>query len=704
MKSRYQFPVIVLVIIVCGLLTGGLHGIAAQPVEGNTCTTNVDLLNGQSRFSLTGLSRFSLTGLEGANATLDSSELDPELQALYQEVKAHIIDARWMQQFTQPVIAGNLELPGAPDKTAILVVDDFPDRSISTDSLRGDWLAQINDYYGPGYSLPENISVQTHGDIVTRVIEDLLEELNNTGSDSLQQLYNNIAVFPVDISIGGTYELSVLNTRLQQVIGQARDAGYERFVVNMSIGLLPCEVPATTRFPAFNYQQFLAARAEASVADNYRFDVDAQERNPGRQTEVFTPVVYNGYGLIDYIIETYFPDGEPQEQEDMALEYLRSIIEFTALRQDTDPEIEQLGTQLQGYLNLSSENGPFALIPIAASGNYADILPDAPLAPASLPQVIAVGAQLGMQPDSEEWIYSQPSHLIAPGAWYNLYDSDSYVAGTSFAAPYASVISSMFVAFRETCDFSDGRPPLKDFAFVETVLALGSNPFDCSFDGSHNATPTPPPTSTPLITPTPQGTLQPTNTPDGTTTATAAPTTTVGNDLIVNGGFEAKDDTGKPSLAPWFNKGLLKDKIKCDKDTDDDGILDKFFAYEGGCAFVFKGSVGEKSKIGQTFDAANLNPAVGNTLTLNLFVKGDGAAVSGKVKLRVKYSDGTPTGKITLNFLPTSDYIELTDDVMLDSANVQAIKLQVQHTSPSGKVSVDAVKLLYAVPALLPLP
>jgi hypothetical protein len=72
-----------------------------------------------------------------------------------------------------------------------------------------------------------------------------------------------------------------------------------------------------------------------------------------------------------------------------------------------------------------------------------------------------------------------------------------------------------------------------------------------------------------------------------------------------------------------------------------------------------------------------------------------GSPVNGTIKVRVKYSDNTPTGKLNQVFFAVSNYTELTGDYFLQSGNVRKIKVQIDHKSPSSKIYVDDVRLLY---------
>ncbi|MBC8100949.1 MAG: hypothetical protein H7Y11_16025, partial [Armatimonadetes bacterium] len=112
---------------------------------------------------------------------------------------------------------------------------------------------------------------------------------------------------------------------------------------------------------------------------------------------------------------------------------------------------------------------------------------------------------------------------------------------------------------------------------------------------THTPTDTLPPTQTftPSPTITPGGpTLTPTQTPTTEPTATATPDPSL-TELLTNNSFETDSDGNKiPDGWTGSNTALANtDKVKCNKDTNDDGIPDKIFARTGSCAFEFKGNV-----------------------------------------------------------------------------------------------------------------
>ncbi|MBC8170956.1 MAG: hypothetical protein H7X77_04775 [Anaerolineae bacterium] len=242
-------------------------------------------------------------------------------------------------------------------------------------------------------------------------------------------------------------------------------------------------------------------------------------------------------------------------------------------------------------------------------------------------------------------------------------------------------------------------------------------------------TPTEVPTETPTNTPTNTPTDIPTDTPTGTLTITPTniwtntPTTTLvsptapatnvstdvptatgtttsaGTELLVNRGFEAVDVNNNADLTPWKLKNSVKDKIKCNTAT-------KEIAHTGLCAFMFKGGVDESSKLFQQLDLTGLTFTATEKLNLSLFVNAKKATSTGKIKLVVKYSDGSEAGKLNLNLVTTVGYEVLADNYTLISGAISKIKLQVKHSSPDGKVYVDDVSLVQTAgaAALIPLP
>lgn len=230
------------------------------------------------------------------------------------------------------------------------------------------------------------------------------------------------------------------------------------------------------------------------------------------------------------------------------------------------------------------------------------------------------------------------------------------------------------------------------------------------FDGTAptatpTATSTPDSTTTPGATSTPDGTTTPdaTSTPDGTTTPGATSTPDTSTNLLLNSSFEAADANKVPES--WTQKNPSSDKQVCNK-IDRPGKPDKIVARTGSCAYQFKGSVAENSKLEQSVDLT-ANPVVlGDTLMLGGLYTAKGT-VSAKVKVRVKYTDTTIAKvKITATIIAEATiYTALMGDLNVVITGVPAsIKVQLQNKGTSGKVIFDDLSLTQTSASLLPLP
>ena len=205
--------------------------------------------------------------------------------------------------------------------------------------------------------------------------------------------------------------------------------------------------------------------------------------------------------------------------------------------------------------------------------------------------------------------------------------------------------------------------------------------------GTETETPVPT-TETPVPT-----TETPTPTTETPTPTTETPTPEPVGELIENGGFEVVNASGKPVIDPWVLKNGTGDKGKCDKPEKN-----KFFAYSGNCAFRFKGGPAENSSLMQTPSFAGLNPQVGDALDL-VWMMDAQVNSSGKLKLVVKYGDGTPATKVKGNLSATNGYELWGTDInnlpTLASANIAKVKLIFKNTSPAGKIYIDDVSLVH---------
>ncbi len=211
----------------------------------------------------------------------------------------------------------------------------------------------------------------------------------------------------------------------------------------------------------------------------------------------------NDFNLIDYL-----PDG-------------LNIADLIGLG-DNDDYTAPLDDQVFCYISDLSQTDPtFRGISSVSSGNFAPLLGTpvfdtngnivdytaAPLYPASSPCTVAVGSTLGDDINGNpEWIGSHDGDVFLPGTWFEfvLEDDVTFAAnGTSFAAPFFSIIGSLYLGYEDPniCDFSqvdgDGNalPPL-DYSVVRDGGGYANvqfipgtpNPLLCSFEDGGSIT------------------------------------------------------------------------------------------------------------------------------------------------------------------------------------------------------------------------
>lgn len=202
----------------------------------------------------------------------------------------------------------------------------------------------------------------------------------------------------------------------------------------------------------------------------------------------------------------------------------------------------------------------------------------------------------------------------------------------------------------------------------------------------------------PVVTPTPTETDVPstTETPEAPT-ATATATEIAGVELLINGDMET-DVNGDKIPDGWQGKKLLKDKQKCNKP-------EKTIAYQGDCAFMFKGGAGENAKLIQKVAVDSQGFNIGDTLILSGYINAKKATVNGKIKFIVKYAEAE-RNKDTFTLAQTSGYEPFVLTLPVAAADATTIKVQIVHKSLNGKTFFDALSLKWqaASSALVPLP
>jgi hypothetical protein len=164
--------------------------------------------------------------------------------------------------------------------------------------------------------------------------------------------------------------------------------------------------------------------------------------------------------------------------------------------------------------------------------------------------------------------------------------------------------------------------------------------------------------------------------------------------LLVNGGFE--DDVNG-----WTLKNASSDKVKCaDASTPAEDI-----AWEGNCAFTFKGKLGEDATLKQTIEA---DLVAGTNLYFGGYAKVKGPSAYSRIKVALSYVDNSvPSSKLTLDvfsfggepaYVPLSFYIQgqvqgqgLTIPVI---AAAEKVKVQINSFGESGKIFFDELSLV----------
>lgn len=155
-----------------------------------------------------------------------------------------------------------------------------------------------------------------------------------------------------------------------------------------------------------------------------------------------------GFGVSQYLTQNL---GVPEEQVGAYWGQLTGSV--------TADEFQSLRQLLQTYLSDSANPAKnFSAVIVASSGNLRPWLGDAPLAPASWKETIAVGATLDDKDDI--WLFSQDANVVAPGVGYPL-GNNGFAAGTSFAAPAFSVLVGMCATVPSALQFDGINPPLE---------------------------------------------------------------------------------------------------------------------------------------------------------------------------------------------------------------------------------------------------
>jgi hypothetical protein len=171
--------------------------------------------------------------------------------------------------------------------------------------------------------------------------------------------------------------------------------------------------------------------------------------------------------------------------------------------------------------------------------------------------------------------------------------------------------------------------------------------------------------------------------------------------ILLNPGMEIAQTT--PTLdekipADWTQTTPTGDRRRCNTDT-------KIFARTGNCAYRFKGSSTENSRLTQNVPIDQV--ALGDTLKLDGWILTTGTRVNVRFLLRVHYFDGTSARiKLTVKVV-TTDYKQLApilDDETANGINTLQIDktlrvsphpltFEIRNRGLNGKVLIDDLQL-----------
>jgi hypothetical protein len=151
--------------------------------------------------------------------------------------------------------------------------------------------------------------------------------------------------------------------------------------------------------------------------------------------------------------------------------------------------------------------------------------------------------------------------------------------------------------------------------------------------------------------------------------------------LLNNGNFEKQLDS-------WSVKNKSGDRVKCNSDT-------KTYAFQGECAFRFKGTSGENAKLQQKSDG---DFSVLGHMFLQGHVNAEGT-VNSSIKLIISYTDSQlPKDKFVIDILSeTGGYVPLSPDLsdllLQPKDSAFEFKLVISNKSDDGRILFDRLSL-----------
>lgn len=349
----------------------------------------------------------------GAEGETGADGLTPEGEDI--EASGLALDAVWIMEMLPYSDIG-------PERVAILVLDDF--------------------------SSEPDAEELSHGWLVYEVFEALFDHLPQAAANSL-------TLVPVNIADQAGFSADLIVPRLRETLTELTQAGFERYVLNMSFVFIPCE----DRSLGFDFNDFRESRAR-------RPDLSLVEQVGGNRDYVLSilndsRVAQIESNRLDTNVEARLaPQAEaraqierptppdtrptPQQRDDVPGFQAR---ELAVLRLFDNRQLER--DPLRDFLT----DPPHLIVPVAAAGNFKQSVP---FYPARWPEVISVSADEGN--DLRFWLNSNNGEVTVPGAWHQFSD-DVYRAGTSFAAPVLSTLIALDLTQATPICGKDGNQP-----------------------------------------------------------------------------------------------------------------------------------------------------------------------------------------------------------------------------------------------------
>lgn len=322
----------------------------------------------------------------------------------------------------------------------------------------------IDDFDGSSIEPKEGLP---HGEYVIYVARELLKAFDTAQSLEWEEMIpgittsippadeNKILLAKIDVTDMNHrfYPAEEMVQAIQNVLGQYDNNQYDHFVLNMSFVLIPC------KYKDYDFDDFI--------------------RDFPKGPDEYEEEIHGPYNLLRYIMTQRTADPNDTPTSDDKKELYKWAINW---------EGANLLNPLRDYIQTT----PNSYFWIGAAGNLGDVeidldedgRPDLidPLIPSKWPEVISVGATMA---DGSNYTtlaeFSNLAAVKAPGAWYQHFHGpdpdptkpkdDEYMAGTSYAAPAASVLFALMLATDEVeCDFAAQKiDKLSQDYFIDTV-------------------------------------------------------------------------------------------------------------------------------------------------------------------------------------------------------------------------------------------